>query len=56
MRPEIVVDSREELVRIAVGRFERLVHDAVTQHGRFSCAVPWDPLESTCRHASLSIL
>ena len=40
MRPEIVVDSREGLARIAVGRFERLVHDAVTQHGRFSCAVP----------------
>jgi 6-phosphogluconolactonase len=40
MRPEIVVDTREGLVRTAVERFERLVHDAVAQRGRFSCALP----------------
>src|SRR5262245_17696408 len=40
MRPEIVVDTREGLVRTAVERFERLVRDAVAQRGRFSCALP----------------
>jgi 6-phosphogluconolactonase len=40
MRPEIVVDTREGLVRAASERFERLVRDAVAQRGRFSCAVP----------------
>src|SRR5262245_8165694 len=40
MRPEIVVDTREGLVRTAVERFERLVRDATAQRGRFSCALP----------------
>ena len=40
MRPEIVVDTRERLVRTAVERFERLVRDTMAQRGRFSCAVP----------------
>ena len=33
MRPEIVVDAREGLVRTAVQRFERLVNDAVVHCG-----------------------
>ena len=40
MRPEIVVDMPEGLVRIAVERFGRLVHDAVALRGLFACALP----------------
>jgi 6-phosphogluconolactonase len=40
MPPEVIVCPREELVRVAVERFERLARDALAARGRFACAVP----------------
>jgi len=47
MRPEIVVDAREDLARIAVERFEQMVGDAVARHGRFACALPGGSVAET---------
>jgi 6-phosphogluconolactonase len=40
MSPEIVVDTREGLVRIAAERFERMAREAIAARGMFSCALP----------------
>lgn len=40
MPPEIVVHTREALARAAAARFEQALRDAVTERGRFSCALP----------------
>lgn len=40
MSPEVIVDSRDALASLFVGRFEASVRDAVAAHGRFACALP----------------
>jgi 6-phosphogluconolactonase len=40
MRPEIVVDTRDQLARTAAARFDAGVRDAIAERGRYSCALP----------------
>ena len=39
-----------------MGRFNLKAEDVTTTDMSMACFLMWDPLESTCRHASLSIL
>src|SRR5262245_41935672 len=47
MRPEIIVDTREDLARIAAERFARMVREGVARHGRFACALPGGSVAET---------
>jgi len=40
MRPEVVVDTRDQLARTAAARFAAAVPNAIAARGQYSCAIP----------------
>ena len=40
MSPEVIIDGREALASLFVGRFESAARSAIEAHGRVACARP----------------